>query len=158
MRLSRRHVRLLAAVGVSAGAVFGVTAAPAHPSSSATGQMPPKMLGRYLTLAADNKEGLVFELTLRPAPDPMCKTINRALGQAAATCFSLGKRGVSLSTDPGARGPATVQNGRLFLKMTAVPYGKECEGSVTLYRIDASQTTLTRTRGTCGDRSYHRPS
>ena len=114
------------------------------------------MLGRYLTPAADNSEALVFELRLRPARDPICRTISRAVGQPATTCFTLGKQGVPLSTDPGARGTVIVANRRLSLRMTTVPYGKECEGSVTLYRIDATQTKLARPRGTCGDKRYRR--
>jgi hypothetical protein len=117
--------------------------------------VPSTMLGRYLTKAADNGEGLVFELRLRAPADPICRNIAHATGRSGI-CFTLRKKDVPLGVDPGARGQATMVGGRLQLKMTLVPYGKECEGSITLYTVDQRQTKLTRARGTCGDRRFVR--
>jgi hypothetical protein len=142
---------LFAGSTVIAGcAIVGALAPTARPSGS---PVPSTMLGRYLTIAADSREGLVFELRLRAPENAICKNIARASGQSG-TCFTLGKKDVPLSVDPGARGHATILGGRLQLKMTLVPYEKECEGSVTLYAINQRQTKLTRVRGTCGDKRY----
>jgi hypothetical protein len=111
------------------------------------------MLGRYLTIAADHPEGLVFELRLRGPRNAICRSIARAAGHSG-TCFTLRKKDVPLSVDPGARGHATMVGGRLQLKMTLVPYEKECEGSITDYAVSQRQTKLTRVRGTCGDKRY----
>ena len=141
----------IAGATVIAGcAIVGTLAPAARPSSSA---VPSTMLGRYLTIAADNREGLVFELHLRAPRDAICRNIARATGQSG-TCFTLRKKDVALSVDPGARGQTTMVGGRLQLKMTLVPYEKECEGSITLYAVNQRQTKLTRVRGTCGDKRY----
>ena len=149
--MSGRSLWLIVGATVIAGCAIVGALAPAARSSGSP--VPSTMLGRYLTIAADQREGLVFELRLRAPGNAICKSIARATGQAG-TCFTLRKKDVPLSVDPGARGLATMVGGRLQLKMTLVPYGKECEGSITLYAVNQRQTKLTRVRGTCGDKRY----
>jgi len=155
-----RRVWLIAGAAVVVVLAIGALARaawlePAGEQAAAGASGSAGMVGRYLTIAGDNREGLVFELRVRVPEDPICKNIARATG-LAGTCFTLGKKDVPLDVDPGARGEATMVDGQLQLKMTLVPYGKECEGSVTLYAVDQPQTELTRLTGTCGDKRYIR--
>ena len=142
-----------AIVGAVARAAWLEPTGEKHASEPSGSPVPSAMLGRYLTIAADHSERLVFELGLLAPGNAICTSIARATGRSG-TCFTIGKKDVPLDVDPGARGQATMVGGRLQLRMTLVPYGKECEGSITLYAVNQLQTELTRVRGTCGDPRY----
>jgi hypothetical protein len=79
-------------------------------------------------------------LTLRAADDPQCA----AMFEGRSTCFTYmwTPNYPKHITDPGARGAATIIDGRLVLSFDLIPFGEDCTGEKATYTIASAGATL----------------
>lgn len=115
---------------------------PASPLPDPSGNpLPADLIGRtYEANPPDIQGTQLLVLTLRAADDPHCA----AMFEERSTCFTYmwTPNFPKHITDPGARGSATIVDGRLVLSFDLVPFDVDCVGQKATYTIENGGATL----------------
>ncbi len=136
-----------AAPSVATQAIKDVPVVPTSPLPDPSGDaLPSDLVGRtYGVNPPETLDDRELMLTLRAADDPHCM----AMYDGRSTCFTV-LWSPAKTGDPGARGSATIVDGKLVLGFALVPFDKSCVGASATYAYEDAGQTLRGITPACG--------